>query len=104
MAFITGKALTALILGLGPIALDVSQLIRQWMKKESVPKDDIPSRLHRIEKNMEVQSQLNEQYFSEMRILKPALEGMQKSLKLLFLMALAACILSLAAIVLALAR
>ena len=99
MVFITGKALTKLILSLGPIAIDVSQLIRQWMKKDSVRQNDIPSRLERIEKNMEVQSRLNEQFLSEIHITKPALEGMQKALKLQFMLSLTACILSMFAII-----
>jgi hypothetical protein len=55
-------------------------------------------RMERLEKNLELQSGLNEQFIAEMQVLKPALEGIQKSIKIVFSLALFACLFSLTAL------
>lgn len=99
-ALMTAKMLARLILKLSPIIIDATQSVRRWRKKGDVPMEGLPSRVERLEKNMELQSNLNEQFIAEMQILKPALEGIHKSLKLIFYIALLACVLSLVALVL----
>src|SRR5512143_708163 len=99
-ALMTAKMLARLILKLSPIIIDATQSVRRWRKKGAVPMEGLPSRVERLEKNMELQSNLNEQFIAEMQILKPALEGIHKSLKLIFYIALLACVLSLVALVL----
>lgn len=101
MSFVaTAKVLAQIILRLSPIIIDATRIVGKWTKKENAPKEDLPSRVERLEKNMELQSDLNEQFLAEMRVLKPALEGIEKSLKLVFYLALFACLLSLIAVVL----
>jgi hypothetical protein len=62
--------------------------------------EGLPSRVERMEKNMELQSNLNEQFIAEMQVLKPALEGIHKSIKLIFYLALFAFVLALVALIL----
>jgi len=70
------------------------------MKKGDLPRDDIPSRVKRLEKNMELQLSLNEQFINEMHILKPVIEGLHTSIKLIFYLALFACLIAIVALVL----
>jgi hypothetical protein len=102
-AVITAKILARLILKLSPIIIDATQIVRKWVKKGDTPMD-IPSRVERLEKNMELQSNLNEQFINEMQVLKPALEGIHRSIKLVFYLALLAFVLSLVALVLQLIK
>jgi hypothetical protein len=95
----TAKVLARLILKLSPIIIDATQIVRKWRKKGDVPIEGLPSRVERLEKNMELQSNLNEQFIAEMQLLKPALEGIHKSIRLIFYLALLACVLSLVALV-----
>jgi hypothetical protein len=97
---LTAKVLARLILKLSPLIIDATQTIRKWKKKGDVPIEDMPSRLERLEKNMELQSNLNEQFITEMQVLKSALEGIHISIKLVFYLALLACVFSLVALVL----
>jgi hypothetical protein len=101
MSFVaTAKVLAQIILRLSPIIIDATRIVGKWTKKENLPKGDLPSRVELLERNMELQSDLNEQFIAEMRVLKPALEGIEKSLKLVFYLALFACLLSLVSLVL----
>jgi hypothetical protein len=99
-ALMTAKVLARLILKLSPIIIDATQIVRKWRKKGDMPVAGLPSRVDRLEKNMELQSNLNDQFIAEMQVLKPALEGIHKSIKLIFYLALLACVLSLVALVL----
>jgi hypothetical protein len=99
-AMMTAKVLARLILKLSPIIIDATQIVRKWRKKGDMPVAGLPSRVDRLEKNMELQSNLNDQFIAEMQVLKPALEGIHKSIKLIFYLALLACVLSLVALVL----
>jgi hypothetical protein len=94
----TAKVLARLILQLSPIIIDATRIAKGWKSKKDLPEEDLTSRLGRLEKNLELQSDLNEQFIAEMRVLKPALEGMHKSLKIVFSLALLACVLSLTAL------
>ncbi|HUI68512.1 MAG TPA: hypothetical protein VL087_09960 [Nitrospirota bacterium] len=96
----TAKILARLILKLSPLIIDSTQIVRKWRKKGDVPIEDLPSRVERLEKNMDLQSNLNEQFITEMQVLKPALEGIYTSMKLVFYLALFACVFSLVALVL----
>ena len=100
MFFMQVKTLAGLILKLSPIVLDASQLIRKWRRKEGPAPEDLPARIERLEKNLELQSKLNEEFLAEMQILKPALEGIQRSIRLLFFFALLACSLALLSVLL----
>ena len=96
----TAKVLARLILQLSPIIIDATRIAKGWKKKEDLPKEDLPSRVERLERNLELQSDLNEQFLAEMQVLKPALEGIHTSVKIVFSVALFACVLSLAALIL----
>ncbi len=99
-ALMTAKVLARLILKLSPIIIDATQIVRKWRKKGDMPMEGLPSRVDRLEKNMELQSNLNEQFIAEMQVLKPAFEGIHRSIKFIFYFALLACALSLVALVL----
>lgn len=96
----TAKVLARLIMMLSPLIIDATQIVRKWRKKGDVPIEDLPSRVERLEKNMELQSNLNEQFITEMKVLKLALEGIHASIKLVFYLALLACVFSFVALVL----
>ncbi|HTP04187.1 MAG TPA: hypothetical protein VMM54_03405 [Nitrospirota bacterium] len=96
----TAKVLARLILRLSPLIIDATQTVRKWRKKGDVPIEDIPSRVERLEKNMDLQSNLNEQFITDMQVLKSALEEIHTSIKFVFYLALLACVFSLVALVL----
>ena len=96
----TAKVLARLILKLSPLIISATQIVKKWRKKGDVPMEDLPSRVERLEKNMELQSNLNEQFITEMKVLNPAFEEIHTSLKLVFYLALLACVFSLASLVL----
>jgi hypothetical protein len=105
MSFIaTAKVLARIILGLSPIIMDATGIIGKWKKKENASQEELPTRIERLEKNMELQADLNEQFLAEMRAVKPALEGIQRSLKLVFFLALFACLFSFVMLILAFFR
>jgi len=97
---LSAKALARLILRLSPIIIDATRIARKWMKKGDLPTEDIPSRVKRLEKNMELQLNLNEQFINEMQVLKPVIEGLHSSIKLIFYLALLACLIALVALIL----
>jgi hypothetical protein len=96
----TAKVLARLILKLSPLIIDTTQIVRKWRKKGDVPMEDLPTRVELLEKNMELQSSLNEQFITEMQVLKPVLEEIHTSIKLVFYLALLASVFSLIALVL----
>lgn len=110
MAVMNIKMLADLILKLSPIILDASQLVKKWRKREipeigEIPsREDLPARIDRLEKNLELQSKLNEEFVSEMQILKPALEGIQRSIRILYRLVLLAFGLALVSVILLLLK
>jgi len=93
-AMMTAKVLARLILKLSPIIIDATQIARKWMKKGDLPMEDIHSRLKRLERKMELQVNMNEQFINEMQVLKPVIDGFYSSIRLIFYLALLACLLS----------
>ncbi len=104
MAVLSAKALAHLIVRLTPLLIEASQSVKKWMKKEDIPKGDIPARLERLEKNLELQEDLNEQFVAEMEIVKPALEQINRSIRYVLYIALLACLLSVGSVVLILLK
>ena len=100
MALLSAKALAHLIVRLAPIVIEASQSAKKWIKKEDIPKGDIPARLESLEKKLELQAGLNEQFVAEMDIVKPALEQINRSMRHVIYIALLACLLSLVSLVL----
>jgi hypothetical protein len=96
----TAKVLTRLIVQLSPIIIDATRIAQGWKKKKDLPKEDLSSRVARVENNLDLQSDLNEKFLAEMQVLKPALEGIHKSIKIVFSLALFACALSLTVLLL----
>jgi hypothetical protein len=61
-------------------------------------------RVQQLEKAVEMQSQLNGQYNTQMELLKSALENIQKSLRLIWVMLLLSLALSTAAVLMAILK
>ena len=104
MAGLYGKALTELIIKLGPIVLDVSQMLRKWIRKEGASREDVLPRVQRIEQNLELQAQLNERFLSEMKMLQPASESILRSLRTLSVLVIIAAVMAFSALVLVLLK
>jgi hypothetical protein len=101
MSFLgTAKAAARIIRGLSPIVIDAARATRTWKKKGDPSTEDLSSQVARLEKELELQSHLNEQYRDELHLLKAVLEGTQRSIRLVFSLALLACLLASAALVL----
>ncbi len=106
MSFVTtAKVLGRLILQLSPIIADYADTIKKWRKKEDVQnREDVSARIERLEKNMELQSRMNEQFVAEMKVLKPVIEAFSKSLKIVFSLSLIAIGFSLVTLIVVLSR
>lgn len=104
MAVLHAKALTELIIKLGPIVLDATQTLRKWINKGAAGKDDLDSRVRRLEQNLELQAQLNERFIAEMKMLQPASESILRSLRLLAALMIIIAVMSFAALVLVLLK
>ncbi len=106
MSFVTtAKMLGRLVLQLSPIIAEYTDTIKKWKKREDLQSgEDAPSRIDRLEKNMELQARLNEQFIAEMKVLKPVIEALNKSFKILFSFSLIAILFSLVALIVVLSR
>lgn len=104
MALVQAKALAAAIVRLAPIIIEATQLVKKWRKRDSVPAGDVETRVQRLERNMDLQARLNEQFIAEMKMLGPALESVRRLLRLCAVLALIAGAVSLAALIAVLMR
>ncbi len=104
MAVLQAKALTELIIKLGPIVLEATQTLRKWINKGAAGKEDLDSRVRRLEQNLELQAQLNERFIAEMKMLQPASESILRSFRLLVVLMLVIAVMSFAALVLVLLK
>lgn len=105
MVYIPLKEVAIAIARYGPHIREVvriARLIRENLDKSQ--NRDLSGRLDGLEKNVERQSELNEQLISQMELLRPVLEGVQRSLRFLYLIAIVGCILSLVALALVLSK
>ncbi len=99
MPTIPWRPITEFVVRAGPIVLRAAE-IATGIRIGKHEKEDFSVRIKDLEENLGKQSQLNTELISQMEMLKPALEGIQKSFRLLFILSMGACVLSFLAILL----
>jgi hypothetical protein len=83
---------------------DQIRKLRRYQERSSQPDPAMLERLQQLEKAVEMQAQLNEQYNKQMELMKSVLENFQKSLRMIWVMLLLSLALSTAAVLIAILK
>lgn len=94
------KQLGVLVIGSAPLI----EGIKGFIPKDDKRKDKDSERLNDLEEAMSMQSNLNEQYENQMKVVQSTLEKVEKSLKILVYVSTGAVVLAFVAIIIAIMK
>jgi RNase adaptor protein for sRNA GlmZ degradation len=105
MIYVPLKQVAIAIGKYGPHIREVIRIARTMAEKlDKDQNEDFSGRLNGLEDTVRSQSELNQQLIGQMELLKPVLDSVQKSLRMVYVIAISGCILSLLALALVLSK